>query len=112
METEIERKCCKSSPEIIDRKFEDCECISDTDGFHDVCMNKNILEALGAWHHFSGEQSVLCNKSFRFIAYKQYIWWIYGKLGKDIRKPIPSCIVNKVRNIFPAPDNIYIPYNN
>ena len=40
METEIERKCCKSSLEIIDRKFEDCECISDTDGFRDVCMNK------------------------------------------------------------------------
>ena len=53
-ETEIERKCCKSSLEIIDRKFEDCECILDTDGFRDVCMNKNVLEAaLGAWHHFS-----------------------------------------------------------
>ena len=37
----------------------------------------------------------------QFIAYKEYIWWIYGTRGKkDIRKPIPSC-VNKIRNIFP-----------
>ena len=74
MESEIERKCCKRSPEIPDRKFEGDVCISETDGFREVCLLPNVLEAaLGARHVFRGENSDLSNKSYRFIANKQYI---------------------------------------
>ena len=27
-----------------------------------------------------------------FGATNQYEWWIYGTLGKDIRKPMPYCV--------------------
>ena len=77
MESEIERKCCKSSPEIPDRKFEGGVCISERDGFREVCLLPNVLEAaLGTWHDFRGENSDLFNKSYRFIAYKQYIYML------------------------------------
>ena len=82
MESEIERKRLKSSPEIPDRKFEGGVCISESDGFRELCLRPNVLEAaLGAWHVFRGENSDLSSKSYRFIAYKQYICWIYGRLG-------------------------------
>ena len=42
--------------------------------------------------------------------YRQYISWIFGWLGKDVRMMIPSCDVNTVRNTFPAHDNAYVPY--
>lgn len=111
MQSEAERKCCKDSCEIPDSKFDKHQCITESDGFREVCLLKNVLEAaLGAWHIFKGEKSDLSNKSYRFIAYKQYIYWIHGRLGRNIRIPIPSCAVNKIRKTFPAPNNIYIPY--
>ena len=107
MESEIERKCCKSSPEILDRKFEGGVCISESDGFREVCLLPNVLKAaLGAWHVFR----VKILTSYRFIAYKQYICWISGRLGKDIRRPIPSCAVQEIRRKFPAPDNVNTSY--
>ena len=87
--------------------------ISESDGFRKVCLLPNVLEAaLGAWHVFRGENSDLSNKSYRFIAYKQYIYicWIYEWLGKDIRRPIPSCAVQEIRRKFPALDNVYTSY--
>ena len=107
-----ERLCCQStSEEIIGDKIDNKKCISLTDDFHDVCLNENVLEAaLGTWREFTDEELGISNKSYRFIAYRQYISWIFGWLWKDARKVIPSCVVNKIRLEFPAPDNIYIGY--
>ena len=44
MESEIERKCCKSSPEIPDRKFEGGVCISESDGFQPFTNNIYMLD--------------------------------------------------------------------
>ena len=106
------RLCCQStSEEIIGGKIDNKKCISLTDAFHDVCLNKNVLEsALGTWREFTDEEIGISNKSYRFIAYRQYISWIFGWLEKDARKVIPSCVVNKIRLEFPPPDNIYIGY--
>ena len=106
-----ERICCQASSEIIAEKVESHKCISHTDGFRDVCLNRNVLEAaLGSWSQMTDEPVEKSNKSYRFIAYRQYISWIFGWLGKDVRKVIPSCVVNKIRITFPEPDNNYVPY--
>ena len=111
MENSAERVCCQSIGDTIGRKFDCKKCISMTPAFQDVCLNRNVLEAaLGTWHHLTEQPLEISNKSFRFISYRQFISWVYGYLGKDIRKVVPSCVVNKIRSIFPAPDNIYVPY--
>ena len=87
-------------------------CITTTTAFQDVCLNTNVLEAaLGTWHHLTDQQLQISNKSYRFIAYRQFISWIYGWLGKDVRKRIPSCVLNKIRQTFPAADDVYVPYS-
>ena len=111
MENVMERVCCQSSSDIIGDKMRYKTCITLTDGFRDVCLNNNVLEAAhGTWRNFTEEPIEISNKSFRFIAYRQYISWIFVWLGKDIRKVIPSCVVNTVRNTFPAHDNADVPY--
>ena len=106
-----QRLCCQSTTQIIGKKFLDKKCISETDAFEDVCLNRNVLEAaLGTWKEFTDEEMDTSNKSFRLIAYRQYISWIFGWLGKDVRKVIPSCVVQKIRLTFPAPDNVYKGY--
>lgn len=47
------------------------------------------------------------NSSWRHIAYRQYILWRWGKLGRRNRKVIPSCIIWKIRDRFPEKDGNY-----
>ena len=59
-----------------------------TDDFKLVCLHKTILEAaLGTWHIQQGENRRMNNENFRFIAYRRYIGWIHGRLGRNRRKP-------------------------
>ena len=52
-----ERLRCQSTSEIIGGKIDNKKCISLTDAFHDVCLNKNVLEAaLGTWREFTDEE--------------------------------------------------------
>ena len=46
--------------------------------------------------------------NYRKAAYRQYIMYQHGYLGRSVRKVIPSCVVWKVRDQYPAPDNIYL----
>ena len=39
---------------------------------------------------------------FRHIAYRQFVRWIWRRLGKHVRMVIPSCAVSKIRSQFPS----------
>lgn len=43
-------------------------------------------------------------RSMRLVAYRQWTWWIHGKLGKRNRKVIPACVVAAVRKAYPEAD--------
>ena len=109
MGVESYKLCCARA---IGTDLEGKACITNTDAFLTVCTNKVVLRtALGAWHHLNGENMQICNKSYRFIAYKQYILWQYGKLSKGERKKIPTCVLAKIRQTFPAHDGVYVPFS-
>ena len=44
---------------------------------------------------------------YRFAAYKSYIYWIYGKLGRNNRRVVPACAVTAIRARFPEEDGRY-----
>ena len=46
--------------------------------------------------------------SYRKAAYRQFILWRQGHLGRGNRKVVPSSVVWSVRNRFPAPDRMYL----
>ena len=46
-------------------------------------------------------------RNYRYAAYRQYVWWIYQRLGRKQRKVIPSCVVSAIRKQFPEADGNY-----
>ena len=48
-------------------------------------------------------------RSFCYASYKQFIWWIYRRLGKNNRRVIPSCALWKIRESFPEESGNYVP---
>ena len=102
--------CCRDYEQVNNRR-EEKPCITESPGFPHVCRNVYALQAaLGTWHQMTDEVLDVCNKSYRFIAYKQFIAWVFGKLGSGVRRQIPSCVVDDIRRNFPAPDNVYVPF--
>ena len=63
-------------------------------------MLKNVLTGL---HETRGDhvEDNFCNRSLRYAAYKQFIWWVFKHLGKGNRRVIPSCALWKIREHFP-----------
>ena len=51
------------------------------------------------------------NRSFRYAAYRQFIRWVFKRLGKGDRRVIPSCALWKIREHFPEPDEDYVEYS-
>ena len=70
-----------------------------------------VEKSLDAWEKLMGEKRKICNTLYHFMAYKQYIWWIYGKLGKDFRMCIPTCVLYKMQYTYSDPNNIYFPFS-
>ena len=49
-------------------------------------------------------------RSYRYAAYRQFCWFIHSRLGKGVRKVIPSCVVSKIREVYPSEDGKYTGY--
>ena len=69
-----------------------------------------LKAAMGAWREFRDETLREENKHYQFISYKQYVWWCYGYLGKNKRKPLLNCVITKIWEIYPEESDNYVPY--
>jgi len=45
--------------------------------------------------------------TYRYASYRNYIWWIHGRLGRGNRRVIPSCAVSRIRAEFEEEDGNY-----
>ncbi len=100
MPTEKERKCC-------DRKT----CVTSYKLFSKIFLDRDVLLiAIKSRNDFRSEEIVFTTNSYRHAAYRQYIMWKYGKLGKHYRRVIPSCVVWRIRLMFPSVDGTYTGY--
>ena len=83
------------------------KCITDHPGFQSVCLNQWVLQV--AWLAYKQTYEDVYNgpqhKKYRHITYCQYVRWVHGHIGKDIRVVIPSCAVSCIRAHFPPPGN-------
>ena len=98
MQREIENKCCKHKDCIIDRRK-----------FFKFCLDPENLEmAIKNTVDIRNDARDNSTRAFRKAAYRNYVFWRYGYLGKGNRRVCPSCVVMKIRSIYPSPTGIYM----
>ena len=101
MPTTKEQVCCK------DKKL--CKAKSNT--FYNICLESdNLATAIRNMADTYIFTPTYDNRSMRHAAYRQYIMWQHGHLGKGHRKVIPSCCVWEIRKYYPSPNGQYTGY--
>ena len=102
MPTQEENKCCTR----IVRP-----CISTTPLFLQLVLDPNVLDlAMRYREDVLVLGNVRNNENFRHAAYRQYVLWQHGRLGRGNRRVVPSCCVVKIRARYPSPNGMYTGY--
>ena len=106
MDREEESVCCQEVPACVSINQESAEfegiaipeCITDNPVFLNICLNFWVLRL--AWSQYRQQYG---HKKHRDVAYRQFVRWCWDILGKEIRVPLPSCVVSCIRAHFPPP---------
>ena len=89
MGNDVENKCCGKA-----------KCVTSYELFRNICIDREVLRlAVRARCDIRAEEPDYSMSSFRKAAYRQYILWPYGKLGKGNRRVCPACVVTVVRGV-------------
>ena len=98
MELAVDNVCCRQRP-----------CITSTEYFDSVVMDNHVLSvAIVNRSEVFADEADYSPASYRKAAYRQWVLWQHGYLGRSNRRVIPSCVVWQVRNKYPAVDGIYL----
>jgi hypothetical protein len=93
----IERHCCSSS---IDQP---CVLQSDTNLRNIVLNEAAVTTAINACNvRLHERQWRYANNEMRYAAYRQYVFYKLGHLGKSVRVCPPSCVLWAIRDMWPA----------
>ena len=73
-------------------------CVSTVDQFETIVLDKDVLGmAIMNQSHVFADDPSYTPASFRMAAYRQWIMWQHGYLGRANQKVVPSCVVWTVR---------------
>lgn len=104
MPTDIEKKCCGQDP---------TNCISQLPQMELYVLDAGGLRlARRIWNDVRAREDQPepgeDNRQSRHAAYRQYVVWQFGALGRGNRIVIPSCCVWKIRDKYPDPFHQYV----
>ena len=102
MPTQEENKCCCAAK---------MPCITMQPLFAQLVLDGNVLDiALRLWEDVLVHENNRNNENFWHAAYRQFVLWQHGRLGKGNRRVIPSCCVLAIRSRYPSPNGLYVGY--
>ncbi|XP_064637204.1 uncharacterized protein LOC135493646 [Lineus longissimus] len=96
METALECRCCQTM-NVVQQKLTDpliegadFKCVTEHPGFEGACLNIWALEV--AFLTFKAQQGNHApdgpnHERYRYVAYRQFVRWCWGFLGKDPGRP-------------------------
>ena len=98
MQRAVENKCCQKEG-----------CITTRRKFCKFCLDpKNLEMVIKNIADIRNDNRDNSTCAFRKAAYRGFVLWQHGYLGKGNRKVVPSCAVLFIRKKYPSPTGIYI----
>ena len=98
MEHAVENICCRQR-----------NCITLSATYAGVALDRSVLSvAIISRSDVFADDPDYSPASYRKAAYRQFIMWYHGHLGRGNRRVVPSCVVWRVRDEYPAPDGNYL----
>lgn len=102
MPTQEENKCCCAT---------EMPCITMQPLFSQLVLDGNVLDiAMRYREDVLVYENHRNNENFRHAAYRQFVLWQHGRLGKGNRRVVPSCCVLAIRSRYPSPNGFYVGY--
>lgn len=89
-------------------------CITEHEDFNPIVLLPNALWTAMVIEHtrkntkLQKREEAVTNKMYRYTAYRQFTGFIHNRLGKGVRRIIPACVVNAIREKFPEQNGIYV----
>ncbi|XP_026106003.1 P2X purinoceptor 7-like [Carassius auratus] len=113
MATEPENICCREIEQVT-RRMQQLEvtpsCMVDHPGMDPVCLN--VFSLQNAFNIYRADYGPLrlrgVQHRYRFLAYRSFVSWCWGFLGRKVRVVIPSCVVLRIRREFPDAQGSYV----
>ena len=98
MPTVIENVCCGVRQ----------DCITQGPQFPVYCLDKGALH-IANWicNDIFEDVEVVNNDNLRHSAYRNFIMWQLGRLGRGNRMVLPSCVVLSIRRQYPDFHKVY-----
>lgn len=98
MDTPTENVCCGRR-----------SCVTDYEHFFSICVDHHVLTvAILNRADIRADPIDYSPLSYRKAAYRQFILWTHGYLGRGNRRVVPSCVVLAIRNWYPSPTGTYM----
>lgn len=93
-------KMCQSGVSVGTRTR--WQCITTTPLFPQLVLDGNVLDiAMRYRADVLVLDNVRNNENFHHAAYRQFVLWQHGHLGKGNRRVVPSCCVTAIRARYP-----------
>ncbi|KAM7305295.1 P2X purinoceptor 7-like [Ixodes scapularis] len=110
METVVECVCCREYPAVARKQQGRQGCVTGHPDFEALCLNPEVLRLayLNMRHYGQQGMGASASEHYRFAAYRQCALWLWSRLGKKNRRPLPSCVVKTIRGRYPA--DVYAGY--
>ncbi|XP_063051873.1 P2X purinoceptor 7-like [Engraulis encrasicolus] len=113
MPLEEENICCREIPQVMTRLTDTITpvaCMSQHPGLEPVCLNIYALQK--ALNDFRTDHGSLRVRGYqrrcRHLAYRCFVSWCWGWLGRKVRVVIPACVVRRIRQEFPDTEGQYV----
>ncbi|XP_058509716.1 P2X purinoceptor 7-like isoform X1 [Solea solea] len=106
MPTEGENVCCRETLKVIRRMNELPDtptCMIYHPGLEPNCLNPYTLQNMNNIYRadYGPLRGRTIHDRYRHLAYRSFVSWCWGYLGRRVRVVISSCVVCRIRQEFP-----------